>query len=203
MILCGAFDTFCPNRRTLLWSIPQAIEHGATLRGMIGRLPLGLEDPPLPVGVVDIPPRERAIWERRILGLDVEQHLMAFERGRITEKGGLTAAEASVLRPGKSVFVVGNPIRLRFPPTQSGKRVMFFDLEDETGLLNVTCFDDVYQRDGHKVICHPYVTVWGDTQDRDGHISFLAHRMYAYEPKTEGSSDLKPLPIVTADFLMT
>jgi error-prone DNA polymerase len=135
--------------------------------------------------------------------MDVRRHLMAFERDRVTAKGGKTAAEASRLAPGTKAFVVGNPIRLRFPPTQSGKRVMFFDLEDESGLLNVTCFDDVYQRDGHVVICHPYITLWGVAQDRDGHTAFLAQRIFPYQPwLLDHAAVDEPLPFAVADFLM-
>jgi error-prone DNA polymerase len=203
LILCGVFDSFHPNRRALLWAIPRAMEYGALVRSMEGALPLFLEDPELPIGVDDFSPEEKAIYERAILGMDVERHLMAFERPRVEAKGGVTAADAGRLPSGTKAFVVGNPIRLRFPPTSSGKRVMFFDLEDETGLLNVTCFDDVYQRDGHKVICNPYVTLWGESQDRDGHIAFLAHRIYPYRPELKRHHhDYEPLPIVTADFLV-
>lgn len=204
LVLCGAFDTLHPNRRSLLWAIPSALEHGAMLRGATDALPLGFEDPPLPEGIDDFKPVERAVYERRILEMDVDHHLMKFERERIRAKGGLTAREASFYPPGEKIFVVGNPIRLRFPPTESGRRVLFFDLEDETGLLNVTCFDDVYQRDGHKVICHPYVTLWGQTEDRDGHLTFMVSRILAYTPAIKRElADPSPLPIVTADFLMT
>ncbi len=204
LIFCGAFDSLHPNRRALLWAIPSALEHGAMLRGAKDALPLGFEDPPIPDDVADFRPAERAVYERRVLEMDVSKHLMAFERDRVREKGGLTAREASQHEPGKKIFVVGNPIRLRFPPTQSGKRVLFFDLEDETGLLNVTCFDEVYQRDGHKVICNPYVVLWGQTEDRDGHLTFMTSQILAYEPAIQRElADPSPLPIVTADFLMT
>lgn len=201
LILCGAFDSIHPNRRALLWAIPRAREHADMARSLRGALPLGLEEPRIPDGIDDFTIIEKALYERRLLGLDVERHLMSFERERIQTKGGMTAAEASQLGEGKKGFVVGNPIRLRFPPTASGKRVMFFDLEDETGLLNVTCFDDVYQRDGHKVICNPFVTLWGEGQHRDGHIAFLAHRIYAYQPDLNGEAP-DVVPIATADFLM-
>jgi DNA polymerase III alpha subunit len=78
---------------------------------------------------------------------------------------------------------VGSPIRLRFPPTPSGKRVVFFDLEDETGLLNVTCFDATYQRDGHAIVCSPFVTVVGQAQHREAHVAFLADRVFPYKPQ--------------------
>ena len=85
----------------------------------------------------------------------------------------------------------------------SGKRVVFFDLEDETGLLNTTCFDAVYQQDGHSIVCSPYVTVIGVVQDRDGHKAFLAKRVFPYRPVLESSiRGTQPLPAVTADFLV-
>lgn len=203
LILCGFFDSLTSNRRQLLWAIPKAVEYGQLIRSMRNALPLFIEYPDLPVGIEDFSAADKAVSERSILGMDVERHLMAFERPRVVTKGGITAAEASKLESNKNVFVVGNPIRLRFPPTSSGKRVMFFDLEDETGLLNVTCFDDVYQRDGHKVICNQYITLWGEAQNRDGHIAFLAHRIFPYKPcLRDQAGNPAPLPLVTADFLM-
>ncbi|MFQ3587272.1 MAG: PHP domain-containing protein [Fimbriimonadaceae bacterium] len=206
LILCGALDRLHPNRRAMLWGIPAATDYAAMAARISDRraasLPLEFEEPPLPEGVDDFSPAERAIWERELLDLDVERHLMAFERERVSSKGGLTTAEACRLPNRTRAFVVGNPIRLRFPPTPSGKRVVFFDLEDETGILNVTCFDAVYRRDGHTIICSPYVTVVGQAQNRDGHIAFLANRVFPYDPailKQARSHDT--LPIETADFL--
>jgi error-prone DNA polymerase len=100
--------------------------------------------------------------------------------------------------------VVGNPIRLRFPPTISGRRVMFFDLEDETGLLNVTCFDDVYQKYGHAVICNQYITLWGEAQDRDGHTAFMAQAIFEYKPEIKRQIEVHDeIPLKVGDFLMT
>ncbi|MCG9894062.1 MAG: hypothetical protein MH204_01125, partial [Fimbriimonadaceae bacterium] len=138
-----------------------------------------------------------------ILELDIDRHLMDYERERVREKGGITAAEARRLKPGTKAIVVGNPIRLRFPPTPSGRRVVFFDLEDETGLLNVTCFDETYRRDGDAIVCSPYVTAVGRAQWRDGHTAFLAHRVFPYRPIIRDLVlGLKDLPIGTADFLV-
>jgi error-prone DNA polymerase len=161
-----------------------------------------LPEPLLDPSVEDFLHHEKAIYERAILGLNIAHHLMAFERSRVKEKGAVTSAEASKLAPKTQAIVVGNPIRLRFPPTASGKRVVFFDLEDESGLLNVTCFDDVYRRDGHAIVAHPYVTIRGEAQDRDGHTAFLAHRVFPYKPKlnTDGIAPLEDL-FVVADFL--
>ncbi len=202
LILSGALDSLHPNRRRLLWAIPSALQYMAVFENSPGALPLHLPEPHLPKAVKDFADVEKAIHERTILEMDVEQHLLAFERPRVQKKGAKTAAEASHWDNPEKIFVVGNPIRLRFPPTSSGKRVMFFDLEDETGLLNVTCFTDTYDRDGQVVICSPYVTVWGVTQNRDDHIAFMAQRIFPYKPVIERHRlPDELLPLVMADFL--
>jgi error-prone DNA polymerase len=161
-----------------------------------------MPEPKLDLSVDDFSPAEKLLHERRYLGLDVEQHLMAYERERVATKGGITTDEARHLQPGKKAIVVGNPIRLRFPPTPSGKRVVFFDLEDETGLLNVTCFDRTYQRFGHAFVCSPYVTLIGRTQWRDGCTAFLIDQAYAYTPMIERAAANVPIPLQPADFLV-
>ncbi|MHB8635444.1 MAG: DNA polymerase III subunit alpha [Fimbriimonadaceae bacterium] len=196
LIVCGAFDIFHLNRRMLLWAVPRSMQFAGNCSSS---LPFSIPEPELPDEIEDFTPVEKAVYERRFLELDVERHLMAFERGRVRAKGAVTAAEASRLPHKTKAIVVGNPIRLRFPPTVSGKRVMFFDLEDETGLLNVTCFNETYLRDGHAVICSRFVTLIGEAQERDGHIAFLASRVFPYQ--AELNSALQPLPIAVGDFL--
>jgi error-prone DNA polymerase len=201
LILSGCLDSLHSNRRALLWSIPVAQKYAACATEK-DELPLIIPEPEVFNGIEDFTLAEKAVYERMLLDLDVEQHLMAFERTRVESRGGITASKAKRLENRQKAIVVGNPIRLRFPPTPSGKRVVFFDLEDETGLLNVTCFDAVYQRDGHAIVCSPYVTLIGEAQDRDGHTAFLAQRVFPYSPLIgKGRSTEVPLPVTTADFL--
>lgn len=203
LILCGALDDLSPNRRAMLLAIPDAINHSELTSAAERGLKLGIHEPELRLDLDDFSLPEKAILEREILDMDIDRHLVAFERDRITSKGGKTADEIKKMPGGIKCMAVGNPIRLRFPPTPSGKRVVFFDLEDETGLLNVTCFDAVYRRDGHSIVCSPYVTILGETQDRDGHTAFLAQRVFPYRPTLSGSvDDPSVLPIRTGDFLM-
>ncbi|HSI74185.1 MAG TPA: DNA polymerase III subunit alpha [Fimbriimonas sp.] len=202
LILCGAFDSLHINRRALLWAIPKAYDYAGSARAMSQGLGMTLPEPEIDKEIDDFYDHEKALYERAILGLDVKHHLMEFERERITEKGVVKGSEIDNMKSGQQAIVVGNPIRLRFPPTASGKRVVFFDLEDESGLLNVTCFDDVYRRDGHAIVTSAYVTIRGEAQDRDGHMAFLAHRIFPYKPKLnlEGIAHIDKL-FETADFL--
>lgn len=202
LILSGAFDSLHSNRRAMLWGIPNAQDYAKSMRssGPNPFLPFDLIEPELPTRIEDFSFEERAVYERAFLGLDVNQHLMAFERERVAAKGAASAADAQRLPAGRQAVVVGNPIRLRFPPTSSGKRVVFFDLEDETGLLNVTAFDDTYQRYGHAIVTSQYVTVRGNVQDRDGYPAFLATQAFPYKP-TLGGRVRQRLPVGSADFL--
>lgn len=232
LILCGAIDSLESNRRALLWAVPRSIRYGNLRQDSEGNeienpdlaafnvpvakhseiqtpksenvsLPLYIPPPQMPTDIEDFNHGEKAQQERQFLELDVKHHLMAFERDRIISKGGRTAMEAGSLPHKEKCFVVGNPIRLRFPPTSSGRRVMFFDLEDETGLLNVTCFNETYLRYGHVVICNPYITLFGEAQNRDGHIAFMASRILTYQPVLRVPEENAKQLFAIADFLMT
>jgi error-prone DNA polymerase len=205
LILCGLFDSLHPNRRALLWAIPNAMRYSELRSGVDApdALSLCVKEPSIPYGIEDFSIPEKALYERQLLELDIDRHLMAFERERVRSKGGITADEAGRLPNKMKAFVVGNPIRLRFPPTISGKRVMFFDLEDETGLLNVTCFNETYMKYGHVVICNPYITIFGEAQDRDGHTAFLVNRILPYKPVLEVPEEIQKQLFAVGDFLMS
>lgn len=199
LVLCGAFDSLCQNRRALMWAIPDALRDMRATEGLLG---LEVPEPRLDLSVADYSEAEKRLHERKYLGLDVRHHLMTYERRHVATHGGITTEEGRRLRAGEKAIVVGNPIRLRFPPTPSGKRVVFFDLEDETGLLNVTCFDRTYQRFGHAFVCNPYVTLIGRGQWRDGCTAFLIEQAYAYRPVIESLTNDAPIPLKPADFLV-
>ena len=202
LILVGAFDSLHPNRRAALWGATEALRYARTFRDRDGALPMDVPPPSPPEDVSDFLRAERSLMERRHLALDVEEHLMAYERERVASKGFMTVRDARVAPAGFRVMVVGNPLRLRFPPTKSGKRVVFFDCEDETGLLNLACFDATYQRDGKALVTEPYVAVWARVQMRQGHPAFLIARMITYKPTFAGAPVRPgPLPLATADFL--
>jgi error-prone DNA polymerase len=203
LVLCGALDSLYQNRRALMWSLPSIVDYAksSVYDHRSPPLPFPEVEPKIEFVGSDYSQLMRAVHERAILGLDVERHLFHFERERVSSKGALSAHDANIARHGERFYVVGIPIRLRFPPTESGRRVLFFDLEDETGLLNVTCFDDTYRKDGHTIVTSPYVTVFGEAQDRDGHTGVLAIRVFPYRPVIE--SELRAqAQLAIADFLV-
>lgn len=123
-----------------------------------------------------------------------------YERAKILAKNGLMAAEVSQLAAGTKAVIEGNPIRLRFPPTKSGKRVVFFDLEDESGLANVTCFDDTYMKYGHAPIRdHP----WRSAGPGRTYCVPRSFGLYLYRPSFTDELPLDTeLPIKRGDYLV-
>lgn len=202
LILCGALDALHPNRRAMLWGMNAAFSFARSNDSVADGLPLCLPEPELPSDIPDFTFAEKKLSERGILGLDLDEHIVAYERSRIQAKGGTTAADSRKLPHGTSAFLVGNPIRLRFPPTPTGRRVVFFDLEDETGLMNVTCFDDVYQKYGHAIVLSPYVTVVGKIERRNDYPAFMASAVYPYQPQIFDNADPRRAKLKTADFLV-
>jgi error-prone DNA polymerase len=199
LILCGALDRLHHNRRAMLWAIPDLVAASQFTSHQNALFTLC----DIPNNVQDFTPYERAVLERAMLGMDIKTHLMAFERERVSSKGALTCKQAMQLKDGEKALVVGLAMRLRFPPTASGRRIVFFDLEDETALLNVTCFDETYQRDGHAIICSPFVAIKGVAQDRDGHTAFLAQRVFPYTLQTDRQKFAEERKAVHAeDFIM-
>lgn len=50
---------------------------------------------------------------------------------------------------GKRVEIVGSVIRYQTPPTRNGHRVVYVIMEDGTGVADVTVFGDVQEKCGH------------------------------------------------------
>ncbi|MGB9920066.1 MAG: DNA polymerase III subunit alpha [Moorellales bacterium] len=140
LVRCGAFDGLHPHRRALLSWLPRVV---ASLPGQ-----RSLEFPPPEEGE-DFSPQDKQLMEYEVLGLEVERHYMGFWREVLRREGYLSGAELRRLPAGSRVKVAGLPVRPHRPPTRSGRLVVFFSLEDETGLTDVTVFEDVYQRYGH------------------------------------------------------
>ncbi|HHW14553.1 MAG TPA: DNA polymerase III subunit alpha, partial [Firmicutes bacterium] len=161
LIRAGAFASLHPNRRQLLWA-----------------LSLGEEEvPPALAGLADFSPREKALMEYELLGLSVENHFLAYYREALAACGILGSREIAKTRPGQRVTVGGLVIRPHRPPVKSGRLVVFFSLEDEHGLVDVTVFEDVYQRCGKVIFTEPLLIVEGKVERRGNARSVIADRI--------------------------
>ncbi len=144
LILCGAFDSVHSNRRAMLWAVPKV------LRGSM-ILPR----------VEDFSDREKFKREFYMLGLHPNMHPMELERVQLNKNNIITTSMAREMPIGTYVKVAGLVIRPHRPPTKSGKVVVFFALEDETGLIDVTVFESIYKQCIGAMFTAPMIIVEG------------------------------------------
>ncbi len=163
LILSGALSSFEPNRRALLWKIPAS---GGRPGSDVERVP-------------DFTPEEKALWERRILGIDVGEHIVGYLRRKLERRGVICASSVRKIPDGSRVRAAGVPIRPHRPPTRSGRTVVFLSLEDETGMVDVTVFFRIYERYGHLIFSDKVspLLVEGTVQRRGKGVSITAERM--------------------------
>ncbi|MCR4398580.1 MAG: DNA polymerase III subunit alpha, partial [Firmicutes bacterium] len=204
LVLCGAFDSIEPNRRSLLWKVSGALAAAhPLLEGREGRgdTPARGETPAPCASIPDFSVAEKIAYEYRVLGIAVSGHPMAILRERLNAEGILSSADVSSGKAGTLVRVAGLPIRPHRPPTRSGRIVVFVSLEDEFGLVDVTIFENVYQECGQVIFTDPAppLIVAGRLERRGAGMSVTARRveplrmaLQAGDPRLYSDSMLDP-----------
>lgn len=171
----GAFDSLGLSRREALWAV-----HGLHLCRQ-DTLPLMPRQPkpdaqphfaPLAAG-------EAVLWDFRQSAHSTRGHPMtslrpALQRQRIPDAWNLNQQKS-----GRKSAYVGIVICRQQPQTASG--VTFFTLEDETGLVNLVVWRQVFER--YAIIAKTAVLlgVEGTIQSEDGVVHLVARRLFAPE----------------------
>ncbi len=132
----GAFGCFGVGRREAMWAAGAAA--GIRAAQLPGTTP-GLAAPVLPA----MTPAEETVadlWATGVFGTHPLRHI----RPALAEQG-VAAVAALATAPAGSAIVVGGLVTHRQrPPTAGG--VVFISLEDETGMANVICPPQVWER---------------------------------------------------------
>jgi error-prone DNA polymerase len=110
------------------------------IQGTLARTTTGEHAPMLP-GMDEVEQMVADIWAT---GLSPVAHPVQFARDYLTRVGAVTIADLSRLEHGRRVFVGGIVTHRQRPGTAGG--ITFINLEDETGMLNVTCSPGLWQR---------------------------------------------------------
>ncbi len=188
LVLCGAFDGWDANRRQWLMELHRALARRQAAGSLFhtDELYQPLEE------VEDFTPWEKFLFEWDILGLSVDCHIMSYLRDSLRREGILSSADLPSLPDGRKVRVAGLVVSPHRPPTRSGRKVLFFSLEDEFGLVDAVMFENTYQAFGHWVITQPIVVVEGVLRRRGRGISLIAHNARAYA-RSEHSKSSQPV----------
>jgi error-prone DNA polymerase len=166
----GAFACFDHSRREALWAA------GALRDARADKLPgvvTGAEAPPLP-GMHEVEEIAADLWAT---GLSAARHPTELVREQLTARGIVTAADLREL-PDRSIVDVAGVVTHRQQPSTS-KGVIFLNLEDETGLVNVICTPDVWKRFRVVARTAPALEIHGLLEKYQGVVNVLVRRIVA------------------------
>ncbi|MFH1104873.1 MAG: error-prone DNA polymerase, partial [Actinomycetota bacterium] len=166
----GALEPLGVTRREGLWV-------AGALAGMgPGRLPLavGAESPGL-LAMDEVTQARADLWST---GVSI-RHPVEFVRDRLTAEGCITVAEAIGGRLAGRRIKVGGVVTHRQRPS-TAKGVVFINLEDETGLLNVIVTPDVWSAQRDVARRSIGLMIDGALEHRDGVTNLIARRFSSW-----------------------
>jgi error-prone DNA polymerase len=174
-----AFAGFGLSRREALWAA------GAAAQDKPNRLPgtvVGTEAPTLP-GMGEVDKLVADVWAT---GLSPDAHPAQFIRDQFDAAGALPIAKLPGVEAGTRIRVGGIVTHRQRPATAGG--VTFVNLEDETGMLNVTCSPGVWQKYRRVARSSAALIVRGRLEKAEGVLNLVADRLEAVTPPISPAS---------------
>jgi error-prone DNA polymerase len=113
---------------------------------MASQLTLDLGDTPrleATSGLPEMTGPQRVRAELEVLGLDASGHIIDFYGPLLDALGVTRARDLLAGRNGREVLVAGVKVATQTPPIRTGRRVVFLTLDDATGPIDLTFFEDV------------------------------------------------------------
>ena len=93
-------------------------------------------------GLPEMTPEDRMRAELEILGLDVSRHVVDTYATFLDELGATRSKDLLHRRSKAELLVAGVKVATQTPPIRSGRRVVFLTLDDGTGPVDATFFED-------------------------------------------------------------
>jgi len=174
-----AFAGFGLSRREALWAA------GAAAQDKPNKLPgtvVGTEAPTLP-GMGEVDKLIADVWAT---GLSPDAHPAQFLRAEFDKQGALAIARLGGVEGGTRIQVGGIVTHRQRPATAGG--VTFINLEDETGMLNVTCSPGLWQRYRRVARSSAALIVRGRLEQAEGVLNLVADRLVAVTPPISPAS---------------
>jgi error-prone DNA polymerase len=174
-----AFAGFGLSRREALWAA------GAAAQDKPDKLPgtvVGVDAPTLP-GMGEVDKLVADVWAT---GLSPDAHPAQFIRAELDTKGALPIAKLGRVEAGTRIRVGGIVTHRQRPATAGG--VTFINLEDETGMLNVTCSPGLWQRYRRVARTSAALIVRGRLEKSEGVLNLVADRLEAVTPPISPAS---------------
>jgi error-prone DNA polymerase len=113
---------------------------------------------------------EEILWDHAALGLSLRRHPLALLRATLEKHRALTAAQLHPLPHGRLVIACGLVTTRQRPPTAAG--TTFISLEDETGVVQVICWKNLWQAQ-RQTLLHARLMMVKGVWQREGEVRHL------------------------------
>jgi error-prone DNA polymerase len=97
---------------------------------------------PKPSGLPPMSLAQRVRSEVEVLGIDLSAHVLDFYLPMLRDISAVFSSQLLHLRSQSNVLVAGVKVATQTPPIRSGRRVAFITLDDSTGPVDTTFFED-------------------------------------------------------------
>jgi len=155
-------------------------------------------------GLPEMTGPERVRAELDILGLDASAHIVDFYGPMLEALGVTRSKDLLTARNRGEVWVAGVKVATQTPPIRTGRRVVFLTLDDATGPVDATFFEDV-QGPYASTIFHSWMLLVRGIVRRTGHRGISVRATGAWELSglweawTKGGLDAVVLALEAAD----
>jgi error-prone DNA polymerase len=125
------------------------------------QLALDLGDAPDQIvlsGLPEMTGAERVRAELEVLGLDASRHVLDFYAPMLTALAVTRARDVLNQRNRAELLVAGVKVATQTPPIRTGRRVVFLTLDDSTGPIDATFFEDA-QAPYARTVFHSWLLV--------------------------------------------
>ena len=181
----GALDSLGVERRRALWAAGVLSDEHGQHRGASHQDPGAWFQPTLPGTVAGavapalpaMTSREQQVADLSLTGVSTHGSPLTLLRPGLSAEGVLTTADLSDQEHGRRVRVAGVVTHRQRPHTASG--MIFLNLEDETGLLNVVCRAGMWRRYRSIGRRAGALIVRGTVERGDGVIALMAEHLQA------------------------
>ena len=180
LIKSGAFDYLGANRNQLLAVLDDTVttvqaKQRQRLSGQLSMFDLFAEDPQWKQAGDNFPelppllPRERLAMEKETLSIYLSGHpLQDYEKVLQRLQGVKCCRDLREAPDNLPVYVAGIAGQVRQIVTKSGKLMAFFELEDQTGTMEVIVFAKVFESARQSLESDSVLLIYGRTDHKEG-----------------------------------
>ena len=186
LIKAGAFDAMGYTRRGLMMVFEQVLDATVTRRRAeeMGQFSLfGGADSPIETEAIAVPEltwekRTRLSFEKEMLGLYVSDHPLLGVGGSLRQHAKDSIPGLEDMRNGDQVSIAGVVSTISRRYTRKGEPMVFFELEDLEGAVEVICFPKMVAEIGPLVRADAILVVRGRLDHRGDSVKVVSQEIF-------------------------